>query len=96
MDLTLKEYYNIIKAKIQNKDYILKSRKSYIETTINPHLEAINYLQFEFMKDRKDDRAKKIFDHVYIPNNVNIKDLDIDFTKYSTEDFLIEIMKLKD
>lgn len=96
MDLTLKEYYNIIKAKIQNKDCILKSRKSYIETTINPHLEAINYLQFEFMKDRKDNRAKKIFDHVYIPNDINIKDLDIDFTKYSTMHFLIELMKLKD
>lgn len=96
MDLTLKEYYNIIKAKIQNKDYILKSRKSYIETTINPHLEAINYLLFEFMKDHKDNRAKKIFDHVYIPNNVNVNDSDIDFTKYSTIDFLIELMKLKD
>lgn len=48
------------------------------------------------MKDHKDNRAKKIFDHVYIPNNVNVNDSDIDFTKYSTIDFLIELMKLKD
>jgi len=94
--MNLEEYYRIIKEKIENGDYIFKSHKSYVETDINSHLEAINYLQFEFMKDRKDNRAKKIFDHIYIPNNVNVNDLDIDFTKYSTMHFLIELMKLKD
>ena len=79
-----------IKEKIENGDYITTSDREK-----NPHLESINYLLWEFMKDRKDPRIEKVFSDVCIPNGVNQGELDIDFTKYSVEDFLKEIMKLK-
>ena len=57
---------------------------------------AINYLQWEFMMDRNDTRIDKVFFDICIPNGINQGDLDIDFSKYSVEEFLKEIMKLKD
>ena len=43
------------------------------------------------MSDRKDPRIDKVFSNICIPNN----DLDVDFSNYSVEEFLKEIMKLK-
>ena len=87
---TISEYYQIIKEKLQSGDY-----KTSNPRDINPHLEAINYLQWEFMSDRKDPRIDKVFSDICIPNGVNQKELDIDFSKYSVEEFLTEIMKIK-
>ena len=47
------------------------------------------------MSDRNDPRIDKVFSDICIPNGVNQKELDIDFSKYSVEEFLKEIMKLK-
>ena len=88
--LTISEYYQIIKQKLESGDY-----KTTNPRDINPHLEAINYLQWEFMSDRKDPRIDKVFSDICIPNNINQGKLDIDFSKYSVEEFLREIMKLK-
>ncbi len=88
--MLIQKYYEVIKEKIENGDYITTSDREK-----NPHLESINYLLWEFMKDRKDPRIEKVFSDVCIPNGVNQGELDIDFTKYSVEDFLKEIMKLK-
>ena len=88
--LTISEYYQIIKQKLESNDYTTTNTRD-----INPHLEAINYLQWEFMLDRKDPRIDKVFSDICIPNGVNQKDIDIDFSKYSVEEFLREIMKLK-
>lgn len=89
--LTISEYYQIIKEKLQSGDYTTSN-----PIDINPHLEAINYLQWEFMSDRNDPRIDKVFSDICIPNGVNQKELDIDFSKYSVEEFLKEIMTLKD
>lgn len=89
--LTISEYYQIIKQKLESNDYTTSNPRD-----INTHLEAINYLQWEFMSDRKDPRIDKVFSDVCIPNGVNQGELDIDFSKYSVEEFLKEIMKLKD
>jgi hypothetical protein len=88
--LTISDYYQIIKQKLESKDYTTSNPRD-----INPHLEAINYLQWEFMSDRKDPRIDKVFSDICIPNGVNQKELDIDFSKYSVEEFLKELMKLK-
>lgn len=88
--MNIQQYYQIIKEKLQSGDYTTTSPRD-----INPHLEAINYLQWEFMSDRKDPRIDKVFSDICIPNGVNQKELDIDFSKYSVEEFLKEIMKLK-
>lgn len=55
----------------------------------------VSYLQWEFMSDRKDPRIDKVFSDICIPNNINQGDLDVDFSNYSVEEFLKEIMKLK-
>ena len=88
--MNIQQYYQIIKEKLQSGDYTTTSPRD-----INPHLEAINYLQWEFMSDRKDPRIDKVFSDICIPNGVNQKELDIDFSKYSVVEFLKEIMKLK-
>jgi len=88
--LTISEYYQIIKQKLESNDYTTSTPRD-----INPHLEAINYLQWELMSDRNDPRIDKVFSDICIPNGVNQKELDIDFSKYSVEEFLKEIMKLK-
>ena len=86
----IQQYYQIIKQKLESNDYTTTSKRD-----INPHLEAINYLQWEFMSDRKDPRIDKIFSDICIPNKINQGELDVDFSKYSVEEFLREIMKLK-
>jgi len=88
--MNIKKYYQIIKEKLENKDYVTSNPRE-----INSHLEAINYLQWEFMSDRKDTRIDKVFSDICIPNDINQGELDIDFSKYSVEEFLREIMKLK-
>ncbi|NPV12943.1 MAG: DUF4209 domain-containing protein [Ignavibacteria bacterium] len=88
-DINIEKYYKISKSKIETNDY------KPLKNDINSHLEAINYIQWEFMSDRKDPRIDKVFSDICIPNGVNQKELDIDFSKYSVEEFLKEIMKLK-
>jgi hypothetical protein len=88
--LNIQQYYEIIKDKLKKKDYTTSNTRD-----INTHLEAINYLQWEFMSDRNDARIDKVFSDICIPNDINQGELDIDFSKYSVEDFLREIMKLK-
>lgn len=89
--MNIQQYYQIIKQKLESNDYTTSNQRD-----INSHLEAINYLQWEFMSDRKDPRINKVFSDICIPNGVNQGELDIDFSKYSVEEFLKEIMKLKD
>ena len=88
--MDIQQYYQIIKQKLESNDYITPNTRE-----INSHLEAINYLQWEFMSDRKDLRIDRVFENICIPNDINQGDLDIDFSKYSVEEFLKEIMKLK-
>jgi hypothetical protein len=94
--MELSEYYNIVKSKIESGDYNIYYYQDEKVKDINTHLEAINYLQWEFMSDRNDQRIDKVFGFVCIPNNVNSGEINIDFSNYSVEDFLKEIMKLKD
>ena len=93
MDIT--KYYEIIKEKITNGDYKLGGTYEGDVSKLSPHLESIHYLLYEFMKDRKDDRMKKVFSYICKPNGVDEGEIDIDFTKWDTEVFLKEIMKIK-
>ena len=99
--MTLPNYYQLIKSLIESDKFSFKAKSPDIvptreECIKNSHLESIHYLMFEFMSDRKDKRKKDVFDYVCIPKGVNKGENDIDFTKYDTEDFLKEVMKLKD
>ena len=95
--MELFDYYIIIKEKIELGDYTIE--KISPEATIpeiNSHLEAIHYLMAEYMRDRKDQRLKEIFDYVCVPNGVNTGEIDIDFTKWDFEKFMKGLIKLKD
>lgn len=94
--MNIQEYYNIIKEKIDNGDYEIYFYTQESTKDINSHLESINYLQWEFMSDRNDPRIDKVFSYICIPSGINNEEIDVDFSKYSVEDFLKEIMKLKD
>lgn len=59
------------------------------------HDVSSSMVNYHRISDRKDPRIDKVFSDICIPNNVNGGDIDIDFSKYSVEEFLREIMKLK-
>lgn len=99
--MTLHEYYNIIKSKIESKDFTIKVKSKNIKITKEDcikqsHIESIHYLLYEFLDDNKDKRKFLIFNYVCVPNGVNKKDCDIDFTQWDIDTFLTEVMKLKD
>jgi len=89
--MELKEYYNIISKKLEDGDFITTNPDK-----INIHIEAINYILWEYMSDRSDPRINKVFQHISIPNGVNQNEIDIDFSRYDPGSFLKELMKLKD
>ena len=59
--MNIQQYYKIIKQKLENNDYTTTNSRD-----INSHLEAINYLQWEFMKDRNDPRIDRVFSDICI------------------------------
>jgi hypothetical protein len=97
--MTLNEYYNIVISKYISGDYRLRVAKTSEETPVINDKEftlyAINYLIFEYLKDNKDDRWKLLLDFVLVPNGVNTKGCDIDFTKVDFEDFFYFMLSLK-
>jgi hypothetical protein len=97
--MTLNEYYDIIISKYNSFDYKVKVAKTHTESPeINEKefpLHALNYLIFEYLKDNKDDRWKLLLDYILVPNGVNQKDCDIDFTKVNFEEFFYFMLSVK-
>jgi hypothetical protein len=97
--MTINEYYNIIISKYNSTEYKVKVAKTHSESPeINEKefpLHALNYLIFEYLKDNKDDRWKLLLDYILIPNDVNQKDCDIDFTKVDFEEFFYFMLSVK-
>ena len=97
--MILNEYYDIILNKYLSGDFKIKVAKTYKETPIINDKEfplyAINYLIFEYLKDNKDDRWKLLLDFVLVPDGVNTKGCDIDFTKVDFEEFFYFMLSVK-
>ena len=97
--MTLNKYYNIIIEKYKLGDYKLKVAKTSKKTPVINEQEftlyAINYLIFEYLKDNKDDRWKLLLDFVLVPNGVDKKGCDIDFTKVDFEEFFYFMVSIK-
>ena len=90
--MKLTEYYKICLDKLEKGDYRIgvnskKPEKSDIKTNELP-LHALNYILYEYLIDNKDKRWKLLFEYVIVPNGVNRKGCDIDFTKVDFDDFL--------
>lgn len=95
--MTIQSHYNHIKSKIIDDSFTFKARsksdcpdRSFCHK--NSHSESINFLLFEYMTSRKDKRIKDIFEYICIPK---LED-DIDLSKLEPNQFLQEIMMLKD
>lgn len=99
MLMTLNEYYDIIISKYNSGDYTLKVAKtSSDKPEINEKefpLYALNYLIYEYLKDNKDNRWKLLLDFILVPNGVNQKGCDVDFTKVEFEDFFYFMISIK-
>jgi len=97
--MTLREYYDLIIEKYKSNDYKLRIAKTSKETPIVNEQEfpvyALNYLIFEYLKDNKDDRWKLLLDFVLVPNGVNEKGCDIDFSKIDFEEFFYFMVSIK-
>jgi len=97
--MTIQEYYNIILEKYNQGDYKVKVAKTKKEAPeINEKefpLYALNYLIFEYLKDNKDDRWKLLLDFILVPNGVNQKGCDIDFTGVDFEEFFYFMLSVK-
>jgi hypothetical protein len=97
--MTLREYYDIIIEKYKLNDYKIRVAKTSKETPVINEQEftlyAINYLIFEYLKDNKDNRWKILFDFILVPNGVNKKDCDIDFTNVDFEEFFYFMVSIK-
>jgi hypothetical protein len=97
--MTLRKYYDLIIEKYKSNDYKLRIAKTSKETPIVNEQEfpvyAINYLIFEYLKDNKDDRWKLLLDFVLVPNGVNEKGCDIDFSKVDFEEFFYFMVSIK-
>ena len=97
--MELQEYYNIITERYSSGDFTLKKGKHLdLNPEINENefpLHALNYLIFEYMKDNKDNRWKLLLDYILVPNGMNQKDCDIDFTKVNFEEFFYFMLNIK-
>lgn len=97
--MKLKEYYDIILSKYNTESYTMKvAKKIKTDVELNKKeypLYALNYLIYEYLKDNKDNRWKLLFDFILVPNGVNRKGCDVDFTKVNFEEFFYFMVSIK-
>ena len=86
--MELKEYYNLIIDEIKALDFKIIEITEPAPDKISPHLEAINYIIYDWNRDHKDDRDLE-FEYVIQPKT------DIDFNNISFDDFFNFIIKTK-
>ena len=97
--MELKEYYDIILSKYNTDNFKIKIAKAVdYEIELNQKefpLYALNYMIYEYLKDNKDNRWKLLLDFILVPNGVNQKGCDVDFTKVDFEDFFYFMISVK-
>lgn len=89
--MNLIEYYNNIKSKIRNNEYeIVFINTKSVSNKTSLHIEALNYMIYEWNEDHNDDR-NDIFKYIIKPNNS-----DFDFTNITFVEFFDFLMLSKD
>jgi hypothetical protein len=91
--MTIDNYFNLVKEKIESGDYKIKKHPDYkdIPEVKSSYVESINYFMYEYLKDKKDQRMKVLFDYIVVSNDT---DPLFDFNEVSFEnlfEFLINI-----
>lgn len=92
--MTIREYFNLVKEKIENGDYKIKKHPDYkyIPEIKSSYVESINYFMYEYLKDRKDQRMKVLFDYIVVPTDT---DPLFDFKEVSFENFFEFLVNIK-
>lgn len=87
--MDLKSYYDdIVNEIISSKFEILKIMEINIPEKISPHIEALNYIIFDWDKKKKDSRDLN-FEYIIQPKT------SVDFTNVSFDDFFQFISSTK-
>ena len=93
--MTITEYFKLVNDKIEKGDFKIKKSPDFhsVEVQIkSSYLESINYFMYEYLKDRKDNRMKVLFDYIVVPND---SDPLFDFNEISFEDFFKFLVDIK-
>ena len=86
--MDLKEYYNKIVDEIKSRNFKILELTDHAPEKISPHIEAINYIIYDWNRDHKDDRDLE-FEYVIQPTT------DINFNDVSFDDFFNFLTKTK-
>jgi hypothetical protein len=93
--MTISEYFNLVNDKIEKGDFKIKKSPDFRSVDVqikSSYLESINYFMYEYLKDRKDNRMKVLFDYIVVPNDT---DPLFDFNEVSFEDFFKFLVDIK-
>jgi len=96
--VNLATYHKIIIEKYKNKEYKILKKKGLPKLTVsedNYNLYAHDYLIYEWMLDHEDERWKELIEYILVPNGVNQKDCDVDFTQVDFQKFYTFLIELK-
>lgn len=86
--MDLKIYYEKIIDEIKSLDFKIIEISDTVPKKISPHLEAINYIIYDWNRDHKDDRDLE-FEYIIQPKT------DIDMNDVSFDNFFNFIIKTK-
>lgn len=88
--MTLTEYFIQVLTKIESNDFeLVVFDKEPDSDKLSIHIEALNYILYEWNEDNKDER--NIFDYILKPN-----DSDWDFTSITFDEFFDFVTSQKD
>lgn len=81
--MDLHEYYDHILKQYKEKNYkVRKFNGNVLPQTRSLHLEALNYLMFEWCSDHSDERYKDIFDYIVVPGGCDFDFKSISFIEF--------------
>lgn len=99
--MTLIDYYHIILHHFQQGKYHIHPKTRELPITPNFHLETINYMMFEYLKEKYKDNTKAksrystLFDYVLIPTKHKTDDI-FDFSNIEFQDFFDFLVSIKE
>ena len=94
--MTINNYFNLVKEKIEYGDYKIKKSPYYKDIDVvikSSYVESINYFMYEYLKDRKDNRMRVLFDYIIVPNDT---DPLFDFNEITFVNFFEFLVSIKD
>ena len=92
--MKIKDFYKIIIENYEKGNFTIKGRRDINKPILdekNYSHYALNYIIWEYLKQKNDDRWKLIFDFVVAPNNIEI----FDFSDFKFEDMYKFMLSMK-